>query len=206
MEWGAGDVTGVLPYSRLRKPPGDAIVEDAVELLALDRSRLPDLIRECPEITAILVHAMTDRARQFTASDLHDEKMVSLGTLSAGLAHELNNPLNNIGLYLGNVLDRLDSGRFDEARLRRDLAAALTQVHKATEIISHLRTFGRSAPSVRESVAINEVIHRACSLLQEQFRLRGVELAGRGSRFQLHDDGVPYILPSRAPLRVARFI
>jgi signal transduction histidine kinase len=35
---------------------------------------------------------MVDRARQFTSSDLHDEKMVSLGKLAAGLAHELNNP------------------------------------------------------------------------------------------------------------------
>jgi C4-dicarboxylate-specific signal transduction histidine kinase len=103
-------------------------------------------------------------------------KLATLGELTTGIAHELNNPLNNIGLYLGNVLDRLDNGQFDEARLRRDLAAALTQVHKATEIISHLRTFGRSAPSTLEPVAINDVIHRACALLQEQFRLRGIQL------------------------------
>src|SRR5688500_7818297 len=103
-------------------------------------------------------------------------KLATLGELTTGIAHELNNPLNNIGLYLGNVLDRIDSGQSDEVKLRKDLSAALTQVHKATEIISHLRTFGRSAPSTREPVAINEVIHRACSLLQEQFRLRGIDL------------------------------
>jgi C4-dicarboxylate-specific signal transduction histidine kinase len=103
-------------------------------------------------------------------------KLATLGELTTGIAHELNNPLNNIGLYLGNVLDRLDIGQADEGKLRRDLSASLTQVHKATEIISHLRTFGRSAPSLREPVAINDVIHRACSLLQEQFRLRGIDL------------------------------
>ena len=54
------------------------------------------MIRECHEITWILVHTMLDRARVFTSSGLHDEKMVSLGKLSAGLAHELNNPASAI--------------------------------------------------------------------------------------------------------------
>jgi len=50
------------------------------------------MIRECPVVTEKLVHMMLDRARRFTSSDLQDEKMQSLGRLSAGLAHELNNP------------------------------------------------------------------------------------------------------------------
>jgi signal transduction histidine kinase len=54
------------------------------------------MIRNCYAVTAILVHNMLDRARAFTSSDLHDEKLVSLGKLSAGLAHELNNPASAI--------------------------------------------------------------------------------------------------------------
>jgi signal transduction histidine kinase len=65
---------------------------EAGEFLQIDREYFPELTRECPEVTAILVHVMLDRARQFNTSDLHDEKMVSLGKLAAGLAHELNNP------------------------------------------------------------------------------------------------------------------
>ena len=92
MEWRAGDVTGMLPYSRMVSPPGDTVAQESCEVLALHRDLLTAMIRECHQATSIFVHKMIDRARHFTSSDLHDEKMVSLGKLSAGLAHELNNP------------------------------------------------------------------------------------------------------------------
>ena len=96
MEWHGGDVTGLLPYSRMISPPGDNLAQEPSEILAVHRDAFPGLIRECHGITSILVHSMIDRARVFTTSDLHDEKMVSLGKLSAGLAHELNNPASAI--------------------------------------------------------------------------------------------------------------
>jgi C4-dicarboxylate-specific signal transduction histidine kinase len=103
-------------------------------------------------------------------------KLATLGELTTGIAHELNNPLNNIGLFIGNVLDRIRLGQWDEARMEHDLSAAMLQVDKATEIITHLRTFGRAAPVSRESVSINQVAGRALSLLREQFRLRQVQV------------------------------
>ena len=96
LEWRGGDVSGLLPYSRMKTSPGDVIFEESTEVLTVLREHFPEMIRDCPEVTARLVHVMLDRARHFTSSDLHDEKMKSLGKLAAGLAHELNNPASAV--------------------------------------------------------------------------------------------------------------
>src|SRR5262245_1009502 len=107
MEWRDGDVTGLMPYSRLVAPPGDVVAEEPSELVTVYRENLPDMIRECRELTAILVHVMVDRARHFTSSFLHDEKLVSLGKLAAGLAHELNNPASAVARSASTLSESL---------------------------------------------------------------------------------------------------
>lgn len=106
-------------------------------------------------------------------------KLATLGELTTGVAHELNNPLNNIGLFVGNAIDRIEFGVADPNSVLAELHNAMQQVRKATEIISHLRTFGRAATVSREPVPINAIIERALTLMREQLRLRqiAVELA-----------------------------
>jgi len=103
-------------------------------------------------------------------------KLATLGELTTGVAHELNNPLNNIGLFVGNAIDLIELGATDRGQIVRELRRTTQQVHKATEIISHLRTFGRAAPVSREPISLRQVIESALSLMQEQLRLREIKV------------------------------
>jgi len=132
LEWRAGEVSGLLPYSRMKTPPGDTVAVESTEALTVSREHLPELIRRCPQVTALLVHVMLDRARLFTSTDLHDEKMKSLGKLAAGLAHELNNPASAVVRSAKLLVDGLVAA---ETASRELGAAQLTPAQRNAEAV-----------------------------------------------------------------------
>ena len=87
-----GYIGGVLPYSRLKTAVANAIAVEPTTVLCLHRNKFKEMIQTQDELVQPLVHLMLDRIRDFTKLDQQNEKMISLGKLSAGLAHELNNP------------------------------------------------------------------------------------------------------------------
>ena len=129
-------------------------------------------LKETTEEVQRREHELREKQEQLVQAG----KLATLGELTTGVAHELNNPLNNIGLFIGNVIDLIELGEADPQRMLHELHSAMQQVHKATEIISHLRTFGRAATVSREPVVINQVIQRAISLVHKQLHLRQIEV------------------------------
>src|ERR1700676_1462074 len=87
-----GDVTGVLPFSRMKQFTVGQRAETDSRALRFPASLFPDLIQRMPELTKRLVGLMSDRIREVTRLEQQRDRLASLGKLSAGLAHELNNP------------------------------------------------------------------------------------------------------------------
>jgi len=158
MEWHEGDVTGLLPYSRMTRAPGDVTADLPTEVVELNRDTFPALIRECHEVTAILVHAMLDRTRHFTSNELHAEKMASLGKLAAGLAHELNNPASAVVRSAKGLAECL----VEAEKASLDLGAARLSAAQlaAVDELRHLcvGTIARAARPVLEQADREEAI------------------------------------------------
>jgi signal transduction histidine kinase len=87
-----GDVTGLLPFSRMKQFTVSGRAETDSRALRFPASLFPELVQKMPELTKRLVGLMSDRIRETTRLEQQRDRLVSLGKLSAGLAHELNNP------------------------------------------------------------------------------------------------------------------
>lgn len=88
----AGQATGVLPFSRMKTYQGRGLVVQPLRALSLPAELLRELVYRAPLLAQRLVGEMTDRTREATRLGERRNKMLALGKLSAGLAHELNNP------------------------------------------------------------------------------------------------------------------
>src|SRR5579871_3165422 len=87
-----GDVTGVLPFSRMKQFPLTGRALSSSRILRFPASLFPDLVQKMPEFASRLVALMSDRIRESTRIEQQRDRLAALGKLSAGLAHELNNP------------------------------------------------------------------------------------------------------------------
>jgi signal transduction histidine kinase len=87
-----GDVTGVLPFSRMKQftVSGRAVTDGRA--LRFPAAHFPELVQKMPELAQRLVGLMSDRIRETTRIEQQRDRLAALGKLSAGLAHELNNP------------------------------------------------------------------------------------------------------------------
>src|SRR5579864_3194102 len=120
-----GDVTGVLPFSRMKQfTVGVRAITDAT-VLRFPSSLFPELVQKMPELTKRLVGLMSDRIRETTRVEQQRDRLASLGKLSAGLAHELNNPASAAKRAAGQLREVLKKIRDASHELgRRDLTPA----------------------------------------------------------------------------------
>ena len=158
-----------------------------LERLALDARARRELEQRVAERTEDLV-ALTERLKQevlereqaqqelVSAQDelVQAGKLSALGTMSASISHELNQPLAAIRSYADNAGVLLDHGRVDDARGNLKLISELTA--RMASIISHLKAFARRDRKAPESVALQPALDDALALLASQRRALQVEL------------------------------
>jgi signal transduction histidine kinase len=103
---------------------------------------------------------------------LQSGKMAAVGTLTSGIAHELNNPLNNIGLTVEALIDDFDD--LPDEQKQRMLKQAYTQVERAGATVRNLLDFTRKGRSVFARFQVGKAVETARRLVENEARLAGV--------------------------------
>jgi signal transduction histidine kinase len=177
-----GDVTGALPFSRMKEftVTGRAITDGRV--LRFPASLFPELIQRTPELAKRLVGVMADRIREATRFEQQRDRLAALGKLSAGLAHELNNPASaakRAASQLRDILKRIKDASHELGR--RELTA-----EQKAEIDNLEASITRNDQPPLDTLAASDLEEEIDSLLrshgQSDLWQLSADLAKRGIR------------------------
>jgi signal transduction histidine kinase len=113
----APNITGMLPYSRMTIFPATVRAVTKTRVATYPSDRFPEMLARVPVLGPRLVGLLSDRIRDFTKLQDQQEKMAALGKISAGLAHELNNPAAAAGRAVSSLRDTFQTFREAAARL-----------------------------------------------------------------------------------------
>jgi PAS domain S-box-containing protein len=103
------------------------------------------------------------------------ETLTSLGTIAAGIAHDLNNPLSVI-LARAELLLAMPSDALQSAQLQEDLAVIHRQAQRASRIVQQFLELSRHGPKLVAPVNLNDLIERVLLLIGEQVRKAGIDV------------------------------
>jgi len=115
--------------------------------------------------------------REKTAILLQTEKMTALGELTAGIAHELNQPLNAVMLISEDISRDITKDRLDQEQLKEGLQEITYEIKKMAEIIGHMRIFTRKTTEEhRETINASSPIEGVLKLLGQQLVIRNIQV------------------------------
>lgn len=144
--------------------------------LAKDISELKKVHHDLIEKAAEL-EKQNAKIKESAAQVVQMEKLSALGELTAGVAHELNQPLNGIKLISQSLLRDIQKSRLDVAGLPSEIEGIINQVNKMSEIITHMRIFTRKTEdSVTEQININDPIEGVFKLFGRQIETHGIRV------------------------------
>ncbi len=113
----------------------------------------------------------TEEIQKTHAALVQTEKLVSLGRMAAGVAHEINNPLTGVVTFSHLMLKRVPPGSQDA----EDLQIIIEQAERCAKIIKNLLTFARATPSEKGEVAVTEVLNRTIYMVRNQAKFHNIK-------------------------------
>ena len=154
-----GGMSGLLPYSRMKANPGNSFAVGKLRILTLHKNHFPELERINPDFIQRLIGYMTERARSFATTQMQHEKVSALGRLSAGIAHELNNPASAIDRIAAELTARLNSiHELTERLLRHNINA--DQIHNLKDLVQSNHSEKRNNISALQRIENEDAISR----------------------------------------------
>jgi signal transduction histidine kinase len=158
----AGDVTGALPFSRMKQfnVTGRACTDS--HMLRFPAALFPELVQRMPELVKRLVGLMSDRIRETTRLEQQRDRLAALGKLSAGLAHELNNPASaatRATSQLRTILKKIKDASLELGR--RDLTPA-----QRAEIEKLEASFNQPNEPPPDALTVSDLEEQVDSLLR----------------------------------------
>ncbi|MGA7293842.1 MAG: ATP-binding protein [Terriglobales bacterium] len=158
----AGDVTGALPFSRMKHFTVNGKAITNIRILRFPAALFPELVQKMPELAKRLVGLMADRIRETTRIEQQRDRLAALGKLSAGLAHELNNPASAAKRATSQLRTTLKKIKDASLELgRRDLTAA-----QKSEIEKLEAAFTRHDETPPDALTISDLEDQIDSLLR----------------------------------------
>ena len=142
-------ITGLLPYSRAKEVLGYGETTREGKVLWLHKKHFREMIVEHEELTTALVHTMSTRIREFTKVQQQNEKLMSLGKLSAGLAHELNNPAAAV-VRSAQFMKELQANTPEKFKRVLQIKLSDDQVDRVTDLLFSKINSGMVALSIME--------------------------------------------------------
>ena len=136
-----GDITGAIPFSRMSVFTGNGRAVTRATVARFPRPLFRDLLLRMPELAQPFVSLLIDRVREATRREAQLEKLNALGKLSAGLAHELNNPAAAVMRATGDANARIDD--------RGEITAALIEGGVSADAVRRLDAIRRATPAAR---------------------------------------------------------
>ena len=126
---------------------------------------------------------------------IHKSKLESLGELSAGLAHEINQPLGGISMGLENIIYKMTQGDLNEKYLNTKINVLFQDIDRIKNIIEHVRTFSRGQENTSiETLNVGDVLKSAISLINRQYENQQVEIFIDIPEWNLMSMGNPFRL------------